>query len=134
MQKVFTEERSHIFVKEPEGSWETILKYVNCTYGRIFVPMRQKKIISWFTHVQLLVGSNLLKGKGTELSCLFCFILPLSLSSITNLQDFWWNKKILSTVCFVWYHGENDNNTEQTESNTLPYRSTIKGPFVLKQY
>ena len=38
MQQIFTEEsRSHIFVKEPEGSSEKILKYVKCTYGRIFV-------------------------------------------------------------------------------------------------
>ena len=27
MRKIFTEERSHIFVKEPEGSSEKILKY-----------------------------------------------------------------------------------------------------------
>ena len=42
MQKIFTEERSHIFVKEPEGSSKKILKYVNCTYGRIFVPSKKK--------------------------------------------------------------------------------------------
>ena len=44
MQKIFTEERSHIFEKEPEGSSKKILKYVNCTYGRIFVPSQGKKI------------------------------------------------------------------------------------------
>ena len=33
---------SHIFVKEPEGSSKKILKYVNCTYGRIFVPSQKK--------------------------------------------------------------------------------------------
>ena len=32
---------SHIFVKEPEGSSEKILKYVNCTYGRVFVPSQK---------------------------------------------------------------------------------------------
>ena len=37
MKQIFTEERSHIFVKEPEGSSEKILMYVKCTYGRIFV-------------------------------------------------------------------------------------------------
>ena len=42
MQKIFTEERSHIFVKETEGSSEKISKYVNCTYGRIFVPSQKK--------------------------------------------------------------------------------------------
>ena len=45
MQKVFTEERSHIFVKEPEGSSEKILKYVNCTYGRIFVPSQKQNFM-----------------------------------------------------------------------------------------
>ena len=33
---------SHIFVKEPEGSSEKILKYVNYRYGRIFVPSQKK--------------------------------------------------------------------------------------------
>ena len=33
---------SHISVKEPEGSSEKILKYVKCTYGRIFVPSKKK--------------------------------------------------------------------------------------------
>ena len=43
MEKIFTEERSHIFVKEPEGSSEKILKYVKCTYGRIFVQSQKNK-------------------------------------------------------------------------------------------
>ena len=43
MQKIFTEERSDIFVKETEGSSEKILKYVKCTYGRIFVPSEKNK-------------------------------------------------------------------------------------------
>ena len=33
---------SPIFGKEPEGSWETILKYVNFTYGRIPGPSQKK--------------------------------------------------------------------------------------------
>ena len=45
MQKIFTGERSHIFLKEPEGSSEKILKYVNCTYGRIFVPSQKNKFM-----------------------------------------------------------------------------------------
>ena len=42
IHKHVTEERSPIFVKEPEGSSEKILKYVKCTYGRIFVPSQKK--------------------------------------------------------------------------------------------
>ena len=56
MQHIFTEERSHIFVKEPEGSSEKILMYVKYTYGRIFVP--SKKINSRFMHVQSFLLSN----------------------------------------------------------------------------
>ena len=33
---------SRIFVKESEGSSEKILKYANCTYGRIFVPSQKE--------------------------------------------------------------------------------------------
>ena len=33
---------SHIFVKEPEGSSEKILKYVKCTHLRIIVPSQKK--------------------------------------------------------------------------------------------
>ena len=36
---------SHIFVKEPEGTSKKILKYVNCTYGRIFVTSQEKKLM-----------------------------------------------------------------------------------------
>ena len=43
MQKILSEERSHIFVKEPEGSSEKILKYAKCTYGGIFVPSQKNK-------------------------------------------------------------------------------------------
>ena len=45
MQKIFTEERSHIFVIEPEGSSEKTLKYAKCTYGRIFVPSQKNKFM-----------------------------------------------------------------------------------------
>ena len=45
MQKIFTEERSHIFVKEPEGSSEKTLKYTKCTYGRIFIPSQKNKFM-----------------------------------------------------------------------------------------
>ena len=45
MQKIFTEDRSHIFVKKPEGSSEKILQYVKCTYGRIFVPSQTNKFM-----------------------------------------------------------------------------------------
>ena len=44
MQNIFTEKRSHIFVKEPEGSSEKILIYLKCTYGRIFVPGQKHKL------------------------------------------------------------------------------------------
>ena len=36
---------SHIFVKEQEGSSQKILKYVNCTYIRIFESSKGKMII-----------------------------------------------------------------------------------------
>ena len=36
---------SDIFVKEPEGSWEKILKYVNCTYGIIPGPSQKNKFM-----------------------------------------------------------------------------------------
>ena len=36
---------SHIFVKEPEGSWEKIFKYVNCTYGRIPGPSQKNNFM-----------------------------------------------------------------------------------------
>ena len=49
MQKIFTEERSHIFVKEPEGSSEKTLTYVKCTYERIFVPSQKNKFIIFLT-------------------------------------------------------------------------------------
>ena len=35
----------HIFVKEREGSSEKISKYVNCTYGRIFVPSQKQNFM-----------------------------------------------------------------------------------------
>ena len=41
MQTIFTEERSYIFVKKPEGSSDNILKYVKSTYGRIFIPSQK---------------------------------------------------------------------------------------------
>ena len=42
---------SHIFVKEPEGSSEKILKYLNYTYVRISGP-RPGTIFSSFTYAQ----------------------------------------------------------------------------------
>ena len=36
---------SHIFVKEPKGSSEKILKFVNCTYIRIFVPSQKNNFM-----------------------------------------------------------------------------------------
>ena len=56
MQKIFTKERSHIFVKEPKGSSEKILKFVKCTYGRIFVP--SENLFSLFAHEQSSLLSN----------------------------------------------------------------------------
>ena len=42
--KIFTEERSHIFVKEIERSSEKIFKYQFFTYVNILGPERNKKI------------------------------------------------------------------------------------------
>ena len=42
IHKHVTEERSPIFVKEPEGSSEKILKYVKCTYITISAPNQKK--------------------------------------------------------------------------------------------
>ena len=36
---------SHMFVKEPEGSLEKKLKYVNCSYGRIFIPNQKQNFM-----------------------------------------------------------------------------------------
>ena len=44
MQKILTEERSHIFVKEIERSSEKIFKYQLFTYVNILGPERNKKI------------------------------------------------------------------------------------------
>jgi len=45
MQKIFTEERSHIFfVKEIERSSEKIFKYQFFTYVNILGPEQNKKI------------------------------------------------------------------------------------------
>ena len=51
---------SHIFVKEPEGSLEKILTYLNCTYVRI------SGLISLIErYLKFLVDSKLFQGKGT---------------------------------------------------------------------
>ena len=43
--KSFGRVTSYIFMKEPIGSSEKILKYVNCTYTSIFVPIEEKMIM-----------------------------------------------------------------------------------------
>ena len=44
MQKIFTEERSHIFVKEIKRSSGKIFKYHFFTYVNILGPEQNKKI------------------------------------------------------------------------------------------
>ena len=64
--RIFTEERSRIFVKEPEGSSEKTLKYVKCTYVRIFVPSQKNKFMIYACTIFLTFKLIELERYGTN--------------------------------------------------------------------
>ena len=87
MQKIFTEERSHIFVKEPKGSSEKILKYVKFTYGKIFVPNPKQN--SWFVNVNVNVDIYITTRRALKLWLIVINIKSMGHKNCIEHEDYY---------------------------------------------